>query len=133
MHDERYEMPADADQAIRAALGAGRRVVAVGTTSTRVLEHVYAGGTGSTRELRGSTDLFIVPGHRWACVGALLTNFHLPKSTLVALVMAFHGVEQTRAAYARAIDERMRFYSFGDAMFVHGPSDAVNRIAAAAR
>jgi S-adenosylmethionine:tRNA ribosyltransferase-isomerase len=71
--------------------------------------------------LAGSTDLFITPGFEWSCVGALLTNFHLPKSTLVALVMAFHGIEPTRAANRRAIAERMRFYSFGDAMFIHGP------------
>jgi S-adenosylmethionine:tRNA ribosyltransferase-isomerase len=78
---------------------------------------VYGTGAGLT----GSTDLFIQPGYEWACVGAMLTNFHLPKSTLVALVMAFHGIDATRAAYARAIAEQMRFYSFGDAMFLHGP------------
>jgi S-adenosylmethionine:tRNA ribosyltransferase-isomerase len=118
MHHERFEVPARTDAMVRDAMAEGGRVVAIGTTTTRVLEHVYGpGGTG----LSGSTDLFIVPGHSWACVGALLTNFHLPKSTLVALVMAFHGIEQTRAAYARAVEERMRFYSFGDAMFIDGP------------
>jgi S-adenosylmethionine:tRNA ribosyltransferase-isomerase len=119
MHHERYEVPADTDAAIRAQLADGGRIVAIGTTSTRVLEHVYGPSGGA---LAGSTDLFIVPGHEWSCVGALLTNFHLPKSTLVALVMSFHGIDATRAAYARAIQERMRFYSFGDAMFVHGPA-----------
>jgi len=118
MHHERYEVPAATDGAIRAALAEGRRVVTIGTTSTRVLEHVY--GTADAA-LTGSTDLFIVPGHTWACVGAMLTNFHLPRSTLMALVMAFHGVEATRAAYQRAIAEQLRFYSFGDAMFLHGP------------
>lgn len=117
MHHERYEVPAATWEAVTAALADGRRVVAIGTTSTRVLEHVF-GPAGGGRT--GSTDLFIVPGHRWSCVGALLTNFHLPRSTLVALVMAFAGIEATRAAYERAIAERMRFYSFGDAMFVHG-------------
>lgn len=118
MHHERYEVPPETDAAVRSARADGGRIVAVGTTTTRVLEHVYR---GSGAPLAGSTDLFIAPGHAWSCVDALLTNFHLPKSTLVALVMAFHGIEPTRAAYERAIAERMRFYSFGDAMFVHGP------------
>ncbi|MCW2922222.1 MAG: S-adenosylmethionine/tRNA-ribosyltransferase-isomerase [Thermoleophilia bacterium] len=117
MHHERYEVSEATDIAVRAALAAERRVVAVGTTTTRVLEHVYA---TDTPQLSGSTDLFIVPGHEWSCVGALLTNFHLPRSTLIALVMSFLGRDETRRAYARAIEERMRFYSFGDAMFVHG-------------
>ncbi|MCZ4496242.1 MAG: S-adenosylmethionine:tRNA ribosyltransferase-isomerase [Thermoleophilia bacterium] len=117
MHHERYEVPPQTDAAVRRALAEGRRVVAIGTTSTRTLEHVYGAGG----ELVGSTDLFIQPGYTWACVGAMLTNFHLPKSTLVALVMAFHGIDATRAAYARAIAEELRFYSFGDAMFLHGP------------
>ncbi|MCW2973700.1 MAG: S-adenosylmethionine/tRNA-ribosyltransferase-isomerase [Thermoleophilia bacterium] len=120
MHHEQFEVPAATDAAIRAAMSAGRRIVAIGTTSTRVLETVYA-EPEATRRLHGSTDLFIVPGRPWACVGALLTNLHLPKSTLIALVMAFHGIEPTRATYAAAIRERLRFYSFGDAMFVHGP------------
>lgn len=124
MHHERFEVAAATDAAVRSALDEGRRVVAIGTTTARTLEHVY-GAAASAPDghgpLAGSTDLFIVPGHEWACVGALLTNFHLPRSTLIALVMAFHGIEETRAAYARAIEGRMRFYSFGDAMFVHGP------------
>jgi S-adenosylmethionine:tRNA ribosyltransferase-isomerase len=118
MHHERYEVAPATDAAIRSQLADGGRVVAIGTTSTRVLEHVYGPAGGP---LAGSTDLFITPGFEWSCVGALLTNFHLPKSTLVALVMAFHGIEPTRAANRRAIAERMRFYSFGDAMFIHGP------------
>ncbi len=117
MHHERFEVPAATDIAVRRALAEGRRIVAVGTTTTRVLEHVYG---SDTPQLSGSTDLFIVPGHDWACVGALLTNFHLPKSTLIALVMSFLGRDATRAAYERAIEECMRFYSFGDAMFIHG-------------
>ncbi|MEO6866521.1 MAG: tRNA preQ1(34) S-adenosylmethionine ribosyltransferase-isomerase QueA [Gaiellales bacterium] len=118
MHHERFEISDATDAAVRAAMEQQRRVVAVGTTTTRVLEHVY-GTPGTSRT--GATDLFVTPGYEWACVGALLTNFHLPKSTLIALVMAFHGIDQTRAAYARAISEQLRFYSFGDAMFVHGP------------
>ena len=125
MHHERFEIPATTDAAIRRALAAGRRVVAIGTTTCRVLEHAYHDGVATppfgAHGLSGSTDLFIRPGHRWGCVGALLTNFHLPRSTLIALVMAFHGIEPTRAAYARAVAEQMRFYSFGDAMFLHGP------------
>ncbi len=122
MHHERYEVPDATDIAVREALAAGRRIVAIGTTTTRVLEHVYGsrGTPPGTRSRVGSTDLFIVPGHEWSCVGALLTNFHLPKSTLIALVMAFLGEDATRAAYARAIADGMRFYSFGDAMFIHG-------------
>jgi S-adenosylmethionine:tRNA ribosyltransferase-isomerase len=117
MHHERYEVPSATDIEIRRALADGRRIVAIGTTTTRVLEHVYA---TDTPELSGSTDLFIVPGHEWSCVGAMVTNFHLPRSTLIALVMAFLGREETRAAYERAIADGMRFYSFGDAMFIHG-------------
>lgn len=122
MHGERYEVSATTDAAVRTALAAGRRVVAVGTTTTRVLETVYAPGGAS---LVGTTSAFIAPGHRFACVGGLLTNFHLPRSTLIALVMAFAGIATTRAAYRQAIADGMRFYSFGDAMFVHGaPLDA---------
>jgi S-adenosylmethionine:tRNA ribosyltransferase-isomerase len=117
MHHERYELPDDTHAAVQAALADGRRVVAIGTTTTRVLEHAF--GTPDAPRT-GSTDLFIVPGHRWHCVGAMVTNFHLPRSTLVALVMAFAGEQATRSAYEQAIRERMRFYSFGDAMFIHG-------------
>jgi S-adenosylmethionine:tRNA ribosyltransferase-isomerase len=88
-------------------------VLAVGTTTVRVLETLARGGP-----LRGRTDLFIVPGFEFLRTDALLTNFHLPRSTLLALVMAFAGVEETRRLYRLAIDERYRFYSFGDAMLV---------------
>jgi S-adenosylmethionine:tRNA ribosyltransferase-isomerase len=122
MHHEQYEIGEGADAAIVEALAAGRRIVAIGTTTTRVLEHVYA---VADRPRAGSTDLLIQPGHEWACVGALLTNFHLPRSTLLALVMSFAGVDTTRAAYQFAIEQRLRFYSFGDAMFVHGRAHAL--------
>jgi S-adenosylmethionine:tRNA ribosyltransferase-isomerase len=92
-------------------------VVAIGTTTTRVLESVYG---PTAMPCAGTTNLFICPGYEWGCVGALLTNFHLPNSTLLALVMAFAGEDTTRRAYAAAIERRLRFYSFGDAMFVHG-------------
>ncbi len=109
LHGERYRVRADAWERI---LGA-ERVLAVGTTSVRVLETVA--GTG---ELSGRTRLFITPGFAFRRVDALLTNFHLPRSTLLALVMAFAGVEQTRELYRTAIAEAYRFYSFGDAMLV---------------
>ena len=92
---------------------AARRVLAVGTTTVRVLESLARG-----TPLAGRTDLFVTPGFEFRRVDSLLTNFHLPRSTLLALVMAFCGVEETRRLYRLAIDERYRFYSFGDAMLV---------------
>ena len=109
LHSERYEVAAEAWERIVAA----ERVVAVGTTTTRVLETLARGGS-----LEGRTNLFITPGFEFRRVDALLTNFHLPRSTLLALVMAFAGIEETRRLYAEAIRERYRFYSFGDAMLV---------------
>src|SRR5438477_634825 len=90
-----------------------RRLVAVGTTTVRVLETIARGAP-----LAGRTDLFVTPGFEFRCVGSLLTNFHLPRSTLLALVMAFAGIEKTRELYRLAIAERYRFYSFGDAMLL---------------
>jgi S-adenosylmethionine:tRNA ribosyltransferase-isomerase len=107
LHGERYTVAAAAWSRIAAA----ERVLAVGTTSVRVLETV-----ARTGELSGRTRLFVTPGFEFRRVDALLTNFHLPRSTLLALVMAFVGVEQTRELYRTAIAERYRFYSFGDAM-----------------
>ena len=101
-------MPA-AWERIRAA----ERVLAVGTTTVRVLETV-----ASNSLLQGRTSLFVTPGFEFQRVDALLTNFHLPRSTLLALVMAFAGVEETRRLYELAIAERYRFYSFGDAMLI---------------
>jgi S-adenosylmethionine:tRNA ribosyltransferase-isomerase len=109
IHGERYEVEPDAWERIRAA----ERVLAVGTTTLRVLETLAHGGT-----LAGRTELFVLPGFEFRRVDALLTNFHLPRSTLLALVMAFAGVEQTRSLYRLAIEERYRFYSFGDAMLI---------------
>ena len=110
LHSERYEVQPDAWERIRGA----ERVLAVGTTTVRVLETI-----ARNQSLKGRTDLFIRPGFEFRRVDALLTNFHLPRSTLLALVMAFAGVEETRELYRLAIDERYRFYSFGDAMLVH--------------
>jgi S-adenosylmethionine:tRNA ribosyltransferase-isomerase len=109
LHSERYEVATEAWERIRAA----ERVLAVGTTTVRVLESLARGAP-----LRGRTDLFVTPGFEFRRVDALLTNFHLPRSTLLALVMAFAGVEETRRLYRLAIEERYRFYSFGDAMLV---------------
>ena len=109
IHGERYHVGAEAWARIE---GAGQ-VLAVGTTTTRVLETLARGGP-----LEGRTDLFVTPGFTFRRVDALLTNFHLPRTTLLALVMAFAGVEETRELYALAIRERYRFYSFGDAMLV---------------
>jgi S-adenosylmethionine:tRNA ribosyltransferase-isomerase len=109
IHGERYAVAANAWRRITRAA----RVLAVGTTTVRVLETV-----ARTGDLEGRTMLFIVPGFTFARVDALLTNFHLPRSTLLALVMAFIGVEETHAVYREAIAERYRFYSFGDAMVV---------------
>ena len=109
LHSERYEVEAEAWQRIRAA----ERVLAVGTTTVRVLETLARGGP-----LAGRTELFVRPPFNFRRVDALLTNFHLPRSTLLALVMAFAGVEETRELYRVAVAERYRFYSFGDAMLV---------------
>ena len=92
-------------------------MVAVGTTTVRVLES-SVDEDGSIVPAQGSTDIFIRPPHRFRVVDALLTNFHLPKSTLLALVMAFAGVSRTRDAYAHAVEQRYRFYSYGDAMLI---------------
>jgi len=109
IHGERYEVRPAAWERIRAA----GRVLAVGTTTVRVLETVARGAP-----LAGRTDLFVTPGFEFRRVDRLLTNFHLPRSTLLALVMAFAGVEEVRRLYALAVEERYRFYSFGDAMLI---------------
>ena len=109
LHSERYEVAPEAWERIRAA----ERVLAVGTTTVRVLESLARGAP-----LGGRTELFVTPGFEFRRVDALLTNFHLPRSTLLALVMAFAGVEETRRLYELAIAERYRFYSFGDAMLL---------------
>ena len=109
IHGERYAVQETAWTRIRSA----HRVLAVGTTTVRVLETLARGGP-----LVGRTELFITPGFRFERVDALLTNFHLPRSTLLALVMAFGGVDEVRGVYRHAIAERYRFYSFGDAMLI---------------
>jgi len=115
MEPERYVVPEPAAAAITAARRAGRRVVAVGTTVVRTLESAAA-ATGEVQPGAGSTSLFILPGHRFRAVDLLLTNFHLPRSTLLMLVAAFAGREPVLEAYREAIARGYRFYSYGDAM-----------------
>lgn len=117
MEAEHYEVPADTAAAINRAVSEGRRVVAVGTTTTRTLESV-ATAEGRVTAGAGSTALFIVPGHRFRVVTGLITNFHLPESSLLLLVSAFAGRESALAAYRHAVERRYRFYSYGDAMIV---------------
>jgi S-adenosylmethionine:tRNA ribosyltransferase-isomerase len=117
MEAEFFEVPAGAADALTRALRNRRRIVAVGTTTTRTLESLECDGR-RVLPTRGSTDLFIRPGHRFRLVSGLMTNFHLPRSSLLLLVSAFAGRERVLPAYRHAIAERYRFYSYGDAMFV---------------
>lgn len=124
LHEEPYTLPAATAEAITQAKADGRRIVAVGTTTTRTLEHIAT--TGQLHAHSGTTSIFLRPGHRFHLVGALLTNFHLPKSTLMMLVSALADTpEQTRtgrekvlAAYQHAVESRYRFFSYGDCMFL---------------
>lgn len=117
MHAEEYTVTDAAASALNRALEAGRRVVAVGTTSARVLEHLML-HQGRITPGRGTTDLFIREGFRFRAVGALLTNFHLPCSTLLVLVCAFAGYGLAMESYRQAIENRYRFFSYGDAMLI---------------
>ncbi len=123
MHAERVEVSAETVRAINATRAAGKRVVAVGTTSVRSLE-AAACATGQLQPLCGETDIFIFPGRRLRVIDALITNFHLPRSTLLMLVSAFAGQENTLAAYHEAVREQYRFFSYGDAMFIPFPQPA---------
>lgn len=119
MHAERFDVPDETAAAIRDCSAGGGRVVAVGTTTTRVLESAADPDTrGRVSAGAGTTRLFIYPPYRFRVVDALLTNFHLPRSTLLAMVMAFAGIDLVRRAYAHAAAERYRFFSYGDAMWI---------------
>ncbi|MGI9229978.1 MAG: tRNA preQ1(34) S-adenosylmethionine ribosyltransferase-isomerase QueA [Gammaproteobacteria bacterium] len=118
MHSEWFAISDAAAFAIRAAKAAGGRVIAVGTTSLRSLE-AAADADGQVQAVQGETDIFIYPGYRFKAVDALITNFHLPESTLLMLVAAFAGKDRIMRAYDHAIAERYRFFSYGDAMFIH--------------
>ncbi len=117
MHSEHYFVPEETAQMVTKAKKEGRRVVGVGTTSCRTLESAFK--NGELPACSGYTDIFIYPGYQFQCIDALITNFHLPESTLIMLVSALAGYEYTMHAYAVAIQEKYRFYSLGDAMFIH--------------
>jgi S-adenosylmethionine:tRNA ribosyltransferase-isomerase len=117
MHSEYFEISTGAVEAINRAKKRGSRIIAVGTTSTRVLETV-AGEKGLVKPGSGWTDIFIYPGYRFKTVDMLITNFHLPKSTLLMLISAFAGREKVLQAYYQAVHEKYRFFSFGDAMLI---------------
>jgi S-adenosylmethionine:tRNA ribosyltransferase-isomerase len=116
MHAEAYSIGAEAARALNRAKREGRRIVSIGTTATRVLESQPAGEPFV--EKAGETNIFIYPPYEWKHVGAMITNFHLPRSTLIALVAARVGLEEQRRLYGIAIEERYRFFSYGDAMFL---------------
>lgn len=119
MHSEWLEVDEEVCAKVRTARAAGRRVIAVGTTSVRCLESAcLKSGSGEIAPYRGETDIFIYPGYEWRCVDALITNFHLPESTLLMLVSSFAGYDTTMAAYAEAVAQRYAFFSYGDAMFL---------------
>ena len=119
MHAEYIEVSQDVVDAVQATRAAGKRVVAVGTTSVRSLESASMGG--EIAPFYGESRIFIYPGYRFRSVDAMITNFHLPESTLIMLVSAFAGQQHTLAAYAEAVREKYRFYSYGDAMFLSRP------------
>jgi len=118
MEEEHYAVSPDAAAAITRAHREGRRIVAVGTTSTRTLESLAITSDGAVAAGAGATSLFITPGHTFRLVSGLITNFHLPRSSLLLLVSAFAGREHVLAAYEHAVRERYRFYSYGDAMLI---------------
>jgi S-adenosylmethionine:tRNA ribosyltransferase-isomerase len=119
LHAEHYTLPAATAEAINSALAQKRRIIAAGTTTTRTLEHCALVAEGKPLEAHsGSTSIFLSPGHRFQVVNGLLTNFHLPQSTLLMLVSAFAGREAVLAAYAHAVRERYRFFSYGDCMLI---------------
>ncbi len=124
MHAEFVEVGEEVCAAVRDTRAAGGRVIAVGTTAVRSLETAAAGG--ELAPWSGDTDIFIYPGYRFRCVDAMVTNFHLPESTLLMLVSAFAGREPIMAAYARAVEAGYRFFSYGDAMFIT-PAEAAGR------
>jgi S-adenosylmethionine:tRNA ribosyltransferase-isomerase len=117
MHEERYTLGDSAASALQSARGEGRRVIAVGTTVVRTLEHCARIKDGLEPH-SGRTNIFLYPGSEFRAVNAMLTNFHLPQSTLLMLVCAFAGRENVLAAYAHAVDQRYRFFSYGDCMFL---------------
>jgi len=126
MHSEWYSVPTETVAAIKAAKAAGGRVIAVGTTSVRALESCCQDPDGQPAAITSDTELFITPGYQWHVIDAMVTNFHLPQSTLLMLVAAFIGMTPLKMAYEHAVRERYRFFSYGDAMFLEKrPVDAI--------
>ena len=123
MHKESIELKQEAIDLINGSKEKGGRVITVGTTTFRCLESVAKMNKGTLKPFTGDTDLFIYPGFKFNVVDALITNFHLPKSTLLLLVSAFGGYEKMREAYKYAIQEKYRFYSYGDSMFINANPD----------
>ncbi|MDR0899072.1 MAG: tRNA preQ1(34) S-adenosylmethionine ribosyltransferase-isomerase QueA [Lactobacillaceae bacterium] len=119
MHSEFYQLSKDAADTLNKVKKNGGKIVATGTTSIRTLETIGSKFNGELKEDSGWTEIFIFPGYQWKVVDAFITNFHLPKSTLVMLVAAFTGRDNILNAYQHAIEEKYRFFSFGDAMYVH--------------
>ena len=118
MHSEWYHMPKETAEELNKAKAEGRRIIAVGTTSVRTLESVAQKFDGEFREDTDETSIFIYPGYEWKAVDALITNFHLPESTLIMLVASFAGKDLILSTYKHAVEEKYRFFSFGDAMFI---------------
>jgi S-adenosylmethionine:tRNA ribosyltransferase-isomerase len=119
MHSEVYEVSQEAANILNKAKAEGRRIIAIGTTSTRTLEANMT-KYGKFTPTRESTSIFIYPGYQYKAIDALITNFHLPKSTLIMLVSAFAGHDFILKAYNEAVKNKYRFFSFGDAMFIYG-------------
>lgn len=119
MHSELIDVPQIVCDQINKAKSQGGRVIAVGTTSVRSLETAAANGNGEMKAFYGESDIFLYPGKTFHVVDAMVTNFHLPKSTLIMLVSAFSSIDMIKKAYRHAIDDNYRFYSYGDAMFIH--------------
>jgi S-adenosylmethionine:tRNA ribosyltransferase-isomerase len=119
MHAEYAEVPQDVVDKVLATKKAGKRVIAVGTTSVRSLESAAQASNETIEAFMSDTNIFIYPGYEFKVVDAMITNFHLPESTLMMLISAFADREKVMAAYAAAIEEEYRFFSYGDAMFIH--------------
>ena len=117
MHSEFYSMDKESAETLNKAKKEGKRIISVGTTTTRTLETIY-GIYNEFRECSGWTDIFIYPGYEFKAIDALITNFHLPKSTLLMLVSAFSSKELILKAYNEAVKNKYRFFSFGDSMFI---------------
>ncbi len=118
MHSEHYDLPPETAELINSTKANGGRVIAVGTTSCRTLESVATKFHGEIKPDEGNTDIFIYPGYQFKAIDGLITNFHLPESTLIMLVSAFLGKDKTMVAYKCAVEEKYRFFSFGDAMII---------------